>query len=78
MKSYCCEGFVYKVREILPYQWYVQVYWRNPNGSRGGICRLMDELDGDDCRTKVYSSPLTAQKFLDRMAQQNGWEVFEE
>ena len=78
MKSYCDIKYVYKVREILPEKWYIQVYWRQPNGWRGGICRLMDELDGDDCSSKVYDSPFKAQEYLDVMAQQNGWEVYEE
>ena len=46
MKSYCDFKHVYSVREILPGRWYIQVYWRNLNGSCGGVCRLMDELDG--------------------------------
>lgn len=78
MKSYCDFKHVYSVREIIPSRWYIQVYWRNPNGRRGGVCKLMDELDGPDCSAKVFESRYKAQKYLDKMAKLCGWEVVKE
>lgn len=75
--EYANKGFVYKVREILPERWYIQVYYRNPNGTKGGVCRLMDELDGPDCSAKVYESRYKAQKYLNKVAKFCGWEIFE-
>ena len=78
MKSYCDFKHIYSVREILPGRWYIQVYWRNPNGRRGGVCRLMDELDGPTCSSKVFDSPLKAQKYLDNMAKLYDWDLYVE
>lgn len=78
MKSYCDINYVYAVREILPGKWYIQVYWRNNNGKRGGICRLLDELDGPNCSEKVYEHWKPAQAALNKIAKLNGWEVYEE
>ena len=78
MKSYCDVNYVYSVREVLSGKWYIVVYWRNPNGSRGGLCRLMDELDGPTCSSKVFDSPLKAQRYLDNMAKLYGWDLYSE
>ena len=78
MKLYCDINYVYAVREILPGKWYIQVYWRNSNGRRGGICRLFDELDGPRCCEKVYDRYKLAQASLDKLAKLNGWDVYEE
>ena len=78
MKSYCDINYVYSVREVLSGKWYIVVYWRNPNGSRGGLCRLMDELDGPTCSSKVFDSPLKAQRYLDNMAKLYGWDLYSE
>ena len=78
MKSYCDINYVYSVREVLSGKWYIVVYWRNPNGSRGGLCRLMDELDGRRCCEKVYDRYKLAQDSLNKLAKLNGWVVYEE
>ena len=78
MKSYCDFKHVYSVREILPGRWYIQVYWRNPNGRRGGVCKLMDELDGPRPDEKCFEDWRPAQAALDEMAKLYGWGVYEE
>lgn len=76
--TYTNKDYVYAVREILPGCWFIQVYWRNPNGRRGGVCRLMDELDGPTYSSKVFDSPLKAQKYLDDMAKLYDWDLYVE
>ena len=78
MKSYCDINYVYSVREVLSGKWYIVVYWRNPNGSRGGVCRILDELDGPRCSAKAYSSAYKAQKYLDRLAKLYRWKAYRE
>lgn len=78
MKSYCDFKHVYSVREILPGRWYIQVNYRNTNGSRGGVCRLMDELDGPRPDEKCFEHCQPAQAALDEMAKLYGWDVYEE
>ena len=78
MKSYCDINYVYSVREVLNGKWYIVVYWRNPNGSRGGVCRILDELDGPRCSAKAYSSAYKAQKYLDRLAKFYRWKAYKE
>lgn len=73
--EYDSKGFLYKVRQILPEKWYIVVYYRNANGTEGGICRMLDELDGPDCSAKVFESRYKAQKYLDKMAKLCGWKV---
>lgn len=78
MKSYCDINYVYSVREIIPGQWFIQVNYRNANGSIGGVCKLMDELDGPRPDEKRYEDWRPAQAALDEMARLYGWNVYEE
>ena len=78
MKSYCDINYVYSVREFLSGKWYIVVYWRNPNGKRGGLCRFLDELAGRRCHEKLYDQYKLAQDTLNRLAKLNGWQVYEE
>lgn len=78
MKSYCDINYVYSVREVLSGKWYIVVYWRNPNGSRGGLCRFLDELDRRRCYEKAYDHCRTAQVILKKLAKLNGWDVYKE
>ena len=75
--EYASSEYIYKVRDILPEKWYIVVYYKNPNGTKGGLCRLLDELDGPDCSAKVFQSRYKAQKYLNQMAEACGWEIFE-
>lgn len=78
MKSYCDIKYVYSVRELLRDKWYIMVYYRHPDGKRGGLCRFLDELDGPRCVEKAYGSCYKAQKRLDSMAMLCGWDVYKE
>lgn len=78
MKSYCDFKHVYSVCEILPGRWYIQVNYRNANGSRGGVCKLMDELDGPRPDEKCFEDWRPAQAALNEMARLYGWNVYEE
>ena len=75
---YSSRKYIYMVRELLPQRWYIVVYYKNKNGSKGGVCRMLDELDGPRCVEKAYGSCYKAQKRLDSMAMLCGWDVYKE
>ena len=75
---YSSRKYIYMVYELLPQRWYILVYYRNKNGSKGGVCRILDELDGPRCAEKVYGSCYKAQKHLDRLAKLYRWKAYKE
>ena len=75
---YYSRKYIYMVYELLPKRWYILVYYRNKNGSKGGVCRMLDELDGPRCVEKAYGSCYKAQKRLDSMAMLCGWKAYKE